>query len=236
MKLNSKKNPKHIAIIMDGNGRWASSKGLSRIDGHKKGVNSVKKIIRYSNDIGIEYLTLFTFSEENWDRPKTEVFALMKLLIQSLDKELNSLIKNNIRFRAIGNLQRLDIFTRKKIKNAEKLTIKNTGLNLNLAISYSGRQEIVDAFNRMIKEKITSTTVDQFPNFLYTSTIPDPDLLIRTAGENRISNFLLWQIAYTEIYVSKVYWPEFNDLELDKALEDYYSRERKFGRINDVNI
>ena len=160
----------------------------------------------------------------------------MKLLVESLNKELKSLIKNNIRFTAIGNLKKIDIITKSKIRSVEKLTNSNTGLNLSLAISYGGRQEIVDAFNKMIKAKITSTTVDQLSNFLYTNTIPDPDLLIRTAGENRISNFLLWQIAYTEIYISEVCWPEFNDLELDKALEDYYSRERKFGRISHVAI
>ena len=232
MKLKHKNPPVHIAIIMDGNGRWAENQGFSRIVGHEKGVDSVKKIIRYADKIGIKYLTLFTFSEENWNRPKIEILALMKLLVTSLNKELKSLIKNNIKFSTIGNLSRLDILTRRKIKFTEESTSSNTGLNLNLAISYGARQEIVDACNKIIENKINSVTVSNFHRFLYTKSIPDPDLLIRTAGESRISNFLLWQIAYTEIYVSKIYWPEFCELELDKALEDYYSRERKFGRIS----
>ena len=230
MKRNNILN--HIAIIMDGNGRWAASQGLDRIEGHKQGIDSVRKIIRYADKISLKHLTLFTFSEENWNRPKTEVLSLMKLLVESLNKELESLIDNNIRFKAIGNLDRLDVFTRRTIEKAEKSTSSNTGLNLNLAISYSGRQEIVDACNKIIKYKTDSISIDEFPQFLYAQHSPDPDLLIRTAGENRISNFLLWQIAYTEIYVSNLYWPEFNPEELDKAIENYYSRERKFGRIS----
>jgi len=231
MKPKYKNIPKHVAIIMDGNGRWAVNKGLNRIEGHKKGVNTVKNIIEYADKVGLKYLTLFTFSEENWNRPKKEVLALMKLLVASLNKELKSLIKNNIKFKAIGNLNKLDILTRKKIKDTEKLTFSNSGLNLNLAISYGGRQEIVDACNKIIRNKINSITVSDFSKFLYTQSIPDPDLLIRTAGESRVSNFLLWQIAYTEIYFSKIYWPEFNEIEFDKAMKDYSSRERKFGRI-----
>ncbi len=230
MKKNNTLN--HIAIIMDGNGRWAESQGLDRIEGHKQGVNSVRKIIRYADKICLKHLTLFTFSEENWNRPKIEVLSLMKLLVQSLNKELQSLIDNNVRFRAIGNLNRLDLITREAINKAEKSTSSNTGLNLNLAISYSGRQEIVDACNKIIEYKKDSISIDEFPQFLYSQSLPDPDLLIRTAGENRISNFLLWQIAYAEIYVSNLYWPEFNSEELDKAVENYYSRERKFGRIS----
>ena len=228
----NKNIPDHVAIIMDGNGRWAKDKGLNRIRGHEKGVQSVRNIIRYSGKIGIKYLTLFTFSEENWDRPKAEVLALMKLLVYSLKKELDSLMKNNIKFKVIGNLNKLDSLTRSQINAAQNLTNSNTGLNLNLAISYGGRHEIVNACNRIIKDKKESVTVNEFPNFLYTSGMPDPDLLIRTAGENRISNFLLWQIAYTEIYVSQLYWPDFDEAELDNALENYNLRERRFGRIS----
>ena len=217
---------------MDGNGRWAANQGLSRIEGHKKGVTSVQKVIRYADKIGLKYLTLFTFSEENWNRPKTEILALMKLLVQSLDKELESLVQNNIKFNVIGDLDKIDMFTRGKINNAKKLTSSNTGLNLNLAISYGGRQEIIDACNKIIKNKINVIKISDFHKFLYTKSMPDPDLLIRTAGESRISNFLLWQIAYTEIYISNFYWPEFNEEELDKALESYHSRKRKFGRVD----
>ncbi|MBI45606.1 MAG: isoprenyl transferase [Candidatus Marinimicrobia bacterium] len=224
--------PSHIAIIMDGNGRWAKDKGLNRIRGHEKGVRSVQNIIRYSSRIGIKYLTLFTFSEENWNRPKAEVLALMKLLVHSLKKELDDLMKNNIKFKVIGDLNKLDSITQTEVKAAQNLTISNTGLNLNLAISYGGRHEIVNACNKIIKHKKEFITVDEFSNFLYTSGMPDPDLLIRTAGENRISNFLLWQIAYTEIYVSQLYWPDFDENELENALQDYNLRERKFGRVS----
>ena len=216
---------------MDGNGRWASSKGLKRVDGHEEGVNSVRKIIKHCGNIGIEYLTLFSFSEENWNRPKTEILALMKLLVKSLDKELNSLIKNNIQFNIIGDLKKLDIFTRNKLLNVVKLTTDNNGLKLTLAISYGGRQEIISAINKIIKLKINSVKYDDFKNFLFTEDIPDPDLLIRTGNEKRISNFLLWQIAYTEIYFSKLYWPDFNENELDIAINDFISRKRKFGKV-----
>lgn len=231
MNIKHNKYPKHLAVIMDGNGRWASSKGLKRVDGHKEGVNSVRKIIKHCGAIGIEYLTLFSFSEENWNRPKTEILALMKLLVKSLDKELNSLIKNNIQFKIIGDLKKLDIFTRNKLLNVVKLTTDNSGLKLTLAISYGGRQEIISAINKIIKLKIDSVKYDDFRNFLFTENIPDPDLLIRTGNEKRISNFLLWQIAYTEIYFSKLYWPDFNENELDIAINDFISRKRKFGKV-----
>ena len=231
MNTKGNKHPKHLAIIMDGNGRWASSKGLKRVDGHEEGVNSVRKIIKHCGNIGIEYLTLFSFSEENWNRPKTEILALMRLLVKSLDKELNSLIKNNIQFNIIGDLKKLDIFTRNKLLNVVKLTTDNNGLKLTLAISYGGRQEIISAINKIIKLKINSVKYDDFKNFLFTEDIPDPDLLIRTGNEKRISNFLLWQIAYTEIYFSKLYWPDFNENELDIAINDFISRKRKFGKV-----
>ena len=226
-----KKYPNHIAIIMDGNGRWASSKGLKRVQGHEEGVKSVRKIIKYCGNIGVEYLTLFSFSEENWNRPKTEILALMKLLVTSLDKELNSLIKNNIKFDIIGNIKKLDVFTRKKLLHVKRITAKNTGLKLILAISYGGRQEIVNAINEIIKTNVENINFDEFKNFLYTKNIPDPDLLIRTGSEKRISNFLLWQIAYTEIYFSNLYWPDFDENELNIAINDFNSRNRKFGKL-----
>ena len=200
MPNNKQKKLQHIAIIMDGNGRWASKKGLSRTEGHKAGVESARKIIKYCSELGIKYLTLYTFSEENWNRPKKEVLALMKLLLSSLNKELDEMKKNNVKFKVIGNLSKIDILTRNRLKYAESSTSENNGLTLSLAISYGGRQEILHAINKIIDSKDTKITENSFSKFLYTSDIPDPDLLIRTGDEHRVSNFLLWQIAYTEIF------------------------------------
>ena len=229
-KINIK-NPKHISIIMDGNGRWASKKGLSRTEGHKAGVESVRRIIKYCSKLKINYLTLFTFSQENWNRPQTEVLALMKLLLSSLNKELNEMVKNNVKFKVIGNLEKVDMITRNRLKHAEDSTKNNDGLTLCLAISYSGRQEIVNAINKIIDSKINNIDESSLSKFLYTSNIPDPDLLIRTGDEHRISNFLLWQVAYTEIYFSKVFWPDFKEKDLDAAINDFKSRERRFGKL-----
>ena len=229
---SSIKNPKHISIIMDGNGRWASVKGLSRTEGHRAGVKSVRKIIKYCSQLGIKYLTLFTFSQENWSRPKKEVFALMKLLVSSLNEELTEMIENNIKFKVIGNFNKLDLITKKHLKKAEASTAKNTGLTLCLAISYGGRQEIINAINNIIESKKENINEKEFSEFLYTANMPDPDLLIRTGDEHRISNFLLWQMAYTEIYFSKVFWPDFNEKDLDLAIEDFKSRERRFGKLS----
>ena len=229
-KINIK-NPKHISIIMDGNGRWASKKGLSRTEGHKAGVESVRRIIKYCSKLKINYLTLFTFSQENWNRPQTEVLALMKLLLSSLNKELNEMVKNNVKFKVIGNLEKVDMLTRSRLKYAEESTKKNDGLTLCLAISYSGRQEIVNAINKIIDSKINNIDESSLSKFLYTSNIPDPDLLIRTGDEHRISNFLLWQVAYTEIYFSQVFWPDFKEKDLDAAINDFKSRERRFGKL-----
>jgi len=229
--IKSSIKPKHICIIMDGNGRWASMKGLSRTEGHRAGVQSVKRIIKYCSQLKIEYLTLFTFSQENWKRPRKEVLALMKLLLTSLNDELNAMIENNVRFKVIGNLDRVDLITRNRLRQAESATIKNDGLTLCLAISYGGRQEIINAINRIIDSKKEYTDEKEFSKFLYTADIPDPDLLIRTGDEHRISNFLLWQIAYTEIYFSKVFWPDFKEKDLDLAVEDFQSRERRFGKL-----
>jgi len=217
---------------MDGNGRWASMKGLSRTEGHKAGVKSVTRVIKYCSQLKIEYLTLFTFSQENWSRPHKEVLALMKLLISSLNKELNSMIKNNIKFKVIGDLDKLDLITKNSLRKAELVTASNNGLTLCLAISYGGRQEIINAINKIIATKKEYTDEKEFSEFLYTDNIPDPDLLIRTGDEHRISNFLLWQMAYTEIYFSKVFWPDFREKDLDFAIEDFKTRDRRFGKIN----
>tara|TARA_B100000579_G_scaffold437902_1_gene469796 strand:- start:7529 stop:8185 length:657 start_codon:yes stop_codon:yes gene_type:complete len=216
---------------MDGNGRWASKKGLSRTEGHKAGVESVKRIIKYCSNLKINYLTLFTFSQENWNRPKKEVLALMKLLLSSLNNELDEMIKNNVKFKVMGNLEKVDMITRSRLKYAEESTKNNDGLTLCLAISYSGRQEIVNAINKIIDSKIDTIDESSLSEFLYTSNIPDPDLLIRTGDEHRISNFLLWQVAYTEIYFSKVFWPDFKEEDLDAAINDFKSRERRFGKL-----
>ena len=231
MKIN--KTPKHIAIIMDGNGRWAKEKGLSRLEGHKQGVNVVREIITYCSKINIKYLTLFTFSEENWKRPKKEVIGLMNLLVSSLKKETESLKKNNIKFSVIGDLKKIDIYTRSKINQTIEITESNDGLNLNLAISYGSRQEIIQAINQIIEENKSQISMDEFSDFLYTKKLPDPDLLIRTGKEKRISNFLLWQIPYTEIFFSNSFWPDFNENELNNILKEYTTIERRYGIIND---
>ena len=218
---------------MDGNGRWAKEKGLSRIEGHKQGVNVVREIITYCSKINIKYLTLFTFSEENWKRPRKEVIGLMNLLVSSLKKETESLKKNNIKFSVIGDLKKIDIYTRSKINQTIEITESNDGLNLNLAISYGSRQEIIQAINQIIEEKKSQISMDEFPDFLYTRKLPDPDLLIRTGKEKRISNFLLWQIPYTEIFFSNSFWPDFNENELNNILKEYTTIERRYGVIND---
>ena len=218
---------------MDGNGRWAKEKGLSRLEGHKQGVNVVRKIITYCSKINIKYLTLFTFSEENWKRPKKEVIGLMNLLVSSLKKETESLKKNNIKFSVIGDLKKIDIYTRSKINQTIEITESNDGLNLNLAISYGSRQEIIQAINQIIEENKSQISMDEFSDFLYTKKLPDPDLLIRTGKEKRISNFLLWQIPYTEIFFSNSFWPDFNENELNNILKEYTTIERRYGVIND---
>ena len=218
---------------MDGNGRWAKEKGLSRLEGHKQGVNVVREIITYCSKINIKYLTLFTFSEENWKRPKKEVIGLMNLLVSSLKKETESLKKNNIKFSVIGDLKKIDIYTRSKINQTIEITESNDGLNLNLAISYGSRQEIIQAINQIIEENKSQISMEEFSDFLYTKKLPDPDLLIRTGKEKRISNFLLWQIPYTEIFFSNSFWPDFNENELNNILKEYTTIERRYGVIND---
>ena len=229
--------PCHIAIIMDGNGRWANARGLPRIAGHREGVRTVRKITEICGKLGIQALTLYTFSSENWKRPITEVGALMKLLMSSLRREVEDLMKNNVRFTVIGNMQKFS----QKIQNAlidiSYKTKNNSGLNLNLALSYGSRQEILYATRKLVEKvtlgeiEIKDISEDLFSQMLHTKDLSDPDLLIRTGGEFRISNFLLWQIAYTEIHITDLYWPEFDKQDLMNAIYDFQNRERRFGKI-----
>ncbi len=231
--------PKHIAIIMDGNGRWAKERGLPRIAGHREGINSVREITRICGEIGVKYLTLFTFSTENWNRPKREVKALMTLLLSTIKKETKELHKNNVKFSTIGDISILPKSTEKGIKEGIKLTSNNSGLNLILALNYGSRQEILSAVNNIIsdinKKDIEIDSIDEniFSSYLYTNNCPDPDLLIRTSGELRISNFLLWQSAYTEMYLTDTYWPSFRENELFQAILDFQNRERRFGKTSE---
>ena len=238
-KIDLDNVPKHIAIIMDGNGRWAKEKGLPRIAGHREGINSVRDITRICGEIGVKYLTLYTFSTENWNRPKKEVKALMTLLLSTIKNEIKELHKNNVKFSTIGNISLLPEGTINGIKEGIDLTINNTGLNLILALNYGSRQEILEAVRNISDEikkgELENTFIDEkvFSSFLDTKNYPDPDLLIRTSGELRISNFLLWQCAYTEMYLTKTYWPAFREEDLFKAILNFQDRERRFGKTSE---
>lgn len=235
--LDPSKLPCHVAIIMDGNGRWAKSKGLPRIYGHKKGAEVAKKIIYKTRELGIPYLTLFTFSKENWFRPEEEIKILIELLKIYLDTELNELNKNEIKFKVIGDKEDFPQELQEKLEFVEKITKKNNKMVLCIALSYGGRNEIIKATQKIAEEvkknRIEPQEIDEklFRNFLYTKDIPDPDLLIRTSGEMRISNFLLFQLAYTELYFTPIYWPDFDENEYLKALYSYQQRQRRFGRV-----
>jgi len=235
IQINQNCIPKHIAIIMDGNGRWARAKSLPRIAGHKQGVKAVRNITEICGKLGVKYLTLYTFSEENWNRPQMEVSALMKLLVSSLKKEVKDLNKNNVQFTVIGDVFRMDSFVQAELNEAIELTKNNDGLNLNLALSYGGRQEIITAIKRLYAQINSPDEITEkfFESHLYTSDIPDPDLLIRTGGEMRVSNFLLWQIAYTELHITNTFWPSFGRDELLIAINSYQQRERRFGKISE---
>ena len=230
--------PNHIAIIMDGNGRWARDRSLPRIAGHREGINSVREITRICGEIGVNYLTLYTFSTENWSRPPSEVKALMSLLLKTINIEVKELHKNNVKFKIIGELDSLPKPTVEGLKNGEDLTSQNSGLNLCLAINYGSRKEILDAVkSTIVKIQNGELKIDQvdevfFSQQLYTKNIPDPDLMIRTSGEFRLSNFLLWQSAYTEIYMTETFWPAFREEELLNAIYDFQLRERRFGRVS----
>ena len=217
---------------MDGNGRWAINKKLKRFDGHKAGVKAVKKITKHCAKIGIKSLTLYTFSNENWLRPQTEVKSLMNLFGSTLDKELELLINNNIIFKVIGDKSKLDFLTKKNIDFVENQTKNNTGMKMILAMSYGGRQEILQAVNNIVSNKIKNVNEQEFKKYLYTKDMEDPDLLIRPGREKRISNFFLWQIAYSEIYFSNILWPDFNEKHLDEIILDFQNRERRYGKTS----
>ena len=225
--------PRHIAIIMDGNGRWAATRKLPRVEGHRAGTDAVRETVETSARMGIPVLTLYAFSVENWKRPDTEVSALMGLLKHYLRLELKTLLKNNIRFHMIGQADRLSPDIRNELQQAEARTAGNTGMLFNIALSYGGRAEIVDAARRAIREGIDPDALDEttFAKLLYTAGQPDPDLLIRTSGEMRVSNFLLWQIAYAEIWVTEALWPDFRSRHLLEAVADYQKRDRRYGAI-----
>ena len=231
--------PKHIAIIMDGNGRWAKMNSLPRAAGHKEGINSVREIVRVCGEIDVSFLTLYTFSSENWNRPETEVSAIMKLLFSTIRKEIDNLDKNNVRLTTIGNLKDLPKETRKNIKNGISQTRDNTGLNLILALSYGSRQELIRAIrrigNRIESSQIKSDDItnDVLESELYSAGVPDPDLVIRTGGEYRLSNFLLWQAAYSELLITEKHWPEFRENELLNGIIDYQNRQRRFGQTDE---
>ncbi|MGD8553516.1 MAG: isoprenyl transferase [Anaerolineales bacterium] len=227
--------PTHVAIIMDGNGRWARERGLPRLAGHRAGVENLRRILEASVEFGIKYLTIYAFSTENWGRPPAEVRGLINILEDVIDQELDSLHENGVQLRHLGHLERLSEQLQEKVRDAIELTKENDQLILNVAWNYGGRDEIVHAIQRMIEDGLNpeQVTEERVCEYLYTSNCPDPDLIIRTSGEMRVSNFLIWQGAYSEWYVTSTYWPEFGPDELLKALHEYAQRERRYGRISD---
>jgi len=239
LNLNTNNLPRHLAIIMDGNGRWAKKNGFLRTIGHENGAKTVRTIVESCSELGIEFLTLYAFSTENWNRPKLEVEMLMKLLTKSLRKELNTFIKNNIRLNIIGNINNLPKSVQKELTEVLEKTKENNKLTLTLALSYGAREELVSATKELcnkVKNNIISIEdIDEsiINNHLYTNNLPDVDLVIRTSGEQRISNFLLWQIAYAELYFTEVLWPDFNKDHLMEALKSYQKRERRFGKTSE---
>jgi len=232
-QVNFDRLPQHIAVIMDGNGRWAAQRHLPRVEGHRAGIDSVRDIVETSARLGIKVLTLYAFSVENWKRPATEVSTLMMLLKRYLRLELNTLLRNNIRFRVIGREGELAPDIQGELKMAEDKTASNTGMLFNIALNYGGRAEIVEAARRMLASGVRAEDLDEqrFSDFLYTAGQPDPDLLIRTSGEMRVSNFLLWQIAYAEIWVTDTLWPDFRKKDLLEAILAYQKRDRRYGGI-----
>jgi undecaprenyl diphosphate synthase len=225
--------PAHIAVIMDGNGRWAAQRHLPRVEGHRAGIESVRETVEGSARLGIKVLTLYAFSVENWKRPAAEVSTLMMLLKRYLRSELNTLLRNNIRFKVIGRIEDLSRDIQRELRDAEEKTAGNAGMQFNIALNYGGRAEIVEATRRMMADGVTADQVDEsrVASYLYTAGQPDPDLLIRTSGEMRVSNFLLWQIAYAEIWVTETLWPDFRQLHLLEAIVAYQKRDRRYGGI-----
>ena len=238
-KLDQQRIPQHIAIIMDGNGRWAGKHGKARVFGHQSGVESVRSVVEGAGEIGVKHLTLYAFSTENWERPQYEVEALMELLVHAIENESDSLMKNNVRLSAIGDLSKMPDKVKEKLDGSIRYLRSNTGLNLILALSYSSKWEIINAVknlvadvtNQKIKPEMINDTL--FSNYLNTAGIPDPEMLIRTSGEFRISNFLLWQIAYSELYFTEKLWPDFRKEDLFEAVFDFQSRERRFGKTSE---
>jgi undecaprenyl diphosphate synthase len=239
VRARAERIPRHVAIIMDGNGRWAAQRHRPRTFGHEAGVRAVKEVVKATAELGIKYLTLFTFSVENWKRPKLEVSALMQLLTRTTSSELDELIKQNVKFVVTGRISGLARERRAVILDAVEKTRRNNGLVLNLALNYGGRTEILDAVKAIIEATkagmidVPDITEELFSSFLYTADIPDPDLLIRTSGERRISNFLLWQTSYTELHIIDTLWPDFGRRELYEAIIDYQHRERRFGTVTE---
>ena len=229
--------PVHIAIIMDGNGRWAKKRLLPRVMGHREGTKATKKIVRACGELGVKYLTIYVFSSENWERPLPEVDALMNLLVDMVRQEIQDLMDNNVRLCALGNLNKLPDVTRKELEWGIERTRTNTGLQLNLAVSYGGREEILDAARALAemakRGEIDPQAIDEqaFRSQMYLPDVPDPELLIRTGGDQRISNYLLWQIAYTELVVTPTLWPDFDKAGLVEAIDEYHSRQRRFGKV-----
>jgi undecaprenyl diphosphate synthase len=238
-QIDIKRLPRHIAIIMDGNGRWAQEKGQDRLYGHFHGVESVRNIVEGAAELGIEYLTLYAFSTENWDRPVNEVTGLMELLVETIHKEVPILNKNNIRLHVIGDMSMLPEYAKKALEEALSLTSQNTGLNLVMALSYSSRWELVNAVKKIAEDvqagKVDPASISQdtLQKYLVTSELPDPELMIRTSGEYRISNFLLYQLAYAELYFTSTRWPDFRKEHLYEAILDFQKRERRFGKTSD---
>jgi undecaprenyl diphosphate synthase len=237
-QVNFEQLPSHVAIIMDGNGRWAAQRHLPRVEGHRAGIDSVRDVVETSARLGFEVLTLYAFSVENWKRPRTEINTLMTLLKRYLRLELATLLRNNIRFQVIGRKDELSVDVQHELDLAAKQTESNTGMWFNIALNYGGRTEIVDAARRLIAAGVAADDVDErrFSEFLYTAGQPDPDLLIRTSGEMRVSNFLLWQIAYSEIWVTETLWPDFRRRHLLDAVLAYQKRERRYGGIKPAPI
>ncbi len=238
-KIDNSRLPQHIAIIMDGNGRWAKKKGAARLYGHQQAVKSVREVTEGCADLGVKYLTLYAFSTENWNRPKLEVQGLMELLVRTLRRELDELKKNNVRLTTIGDIKSLPRACERELRESVAATANNTALTLILALNYSGRFEITEAVRNIGKDLIAQVVqedeidADLISKYLFTGDIPDPELLIRTSGEMRVSNFLLWQIAYTELYMTDVLWPDFRKEHLYEAIVSYQHRERRFGKISE---
>lgn len=225
--------PSHIAVIMDGNGRWAKKQGVKRLFGHQNAIEAVRNVTEGCAEIGVKHLTLYAFSTENWDRPKIEVDGLMTLLVSTINDELSTLQKNNIRLASIGQIEDLPAKAQKSLAEAIEKTSGNSGMELILALNYSGKWDITQAFNAMLKDSKTSASIDDISKALATGNRPDPELLIRTSGELRISNFLLWQLAYTELYFTDVLWPDFRKKHLEEAVISYQKRERRFGKTSE---